>query len=277
MSEECGHDRIPSIRAGLTSFRSRSGSPSCLRLPSPTSPAAVLRTAPDLAAQPVALLDGARQRAQVVAANAAARAAGSRRPDGAAGGSRCARRAAAGPARRRGRGAGALLARRSPRTDGRGHRARRRHDRLLPAGQRRARTGAAHCGAELAGLACRTGGSPARPCWRSTLRAGDGRVRVDDDAAFSRRCRSPPAEPTPELAEILADWGVHTLGQLPRCRRPRSAAASAPRRDASGNCAAGQTGALLQPVARRAAFTPRWSSRNRSRRWSRCCSCCGAS
>ena len=37
---------------------------------------AVLRTAPDLAAQPVALLDGARQRAQIVAANAVARATG---------------------------------------------------------------------------------------------------------------------------------------------------------------------------------------------------------
>ena len=37
---------------------------------------AVLRTAPDLAAQPVALLDGARQRALVVAANPVARATG---------------------------------------------------------------------------------------------------------------------------------------------------------------------------------------------------------
>ena len=221
---------------------------------------AVLRTAPDLAAQPVALLDGARQRAQVVAANTAARAAGVApgltAPQALA---RCAplvlrqaQPAAEAEARAALLAAAFTLGPMVEATasgvatiDVAGRTADNRAPALRAAVQM------------LAGLGLpATGGLARTPLLAlyAARRAVDV-FAVGDDAAFLAPLPLTTAEPTPELAEILAGWGVHTLGQftaLPKAEISR-------RLGAAGvtlwERAAGQTARPLQPVAPSHAFT----------------------
>jgi protein ImuB len=221
---------------------------------------AVLRTAPDLAAQPVALLDGARQRAQIVAANAAARAVGVApgltAPQALA---RCAllvlqqaQPAAEAEARAALLAAaftlGPMVEATAPGVatiDVAGRAAANREPALRAAVQ------------TLAGLGLPATGGLARTPLLALYAARQTTdvFAVGDDAAFLTPLPLATAEPPPELAEILAGWGVHTLGQftaLPKAEISR-------RLGAAGvtlwERAAGQTARPLQPVAPPQTFT----------------------
>jgi len=221
---------------------------------------AVLRTAPGLAVQPVALLDGARQRAQIVAANAVARATGVvpglTAPQALA---RCAPlvlRQARSVAEAEARAAllaaaftlGPMVEATAPGVatiDVAGRAADRREPALRAAVQTLARLGLPA-----------TGGLARTPLLAlyAARRAADV-FAIGDDAAFLAPLPLATAEPTPELAEILAGWGVHTLGQftaLPKAEISRRLGAAGV---ALWERAAGQITRPLQPVAPPRAFT----------------------
>jgi len=200
----------------------------------------------------VALLDGARQRAQVVRPTRGSCRRRRARPDGAAGAralrpARCCGR----PSPPRGRGAG-RVARGGvhPRTDVEAI-APRRHDRCCRRANDGARTGAAHCGADAAASAAATAARPHAPA--GALRCAPGRRTCSPSTtmpASSRRCRSPPRSRRPSWRKSSLIGACTRLASSPRCegrdqppprRRRRDAlerAADRPRACSSGGAAA---------------------------------------